>query len=161
MSFLSSLRQDLLWSLRTMRRNFGLTAAVVLSLGLTLGANTATFSVLNAFLLRPLAIEDIDRVVRVRENLAPPGEAPDLRSLGAASYGAWRDNQRVFTGIAAATDTNLTLTGAGEPQRFSAAMISADFFPLLGMRPLLGRNIAPEEDRPGRNQVVLLSYDVW
>src|SRR5947199_10600959 len=100
MSFTASLRQDLRWSLRLMRRNLGLTAAVVLSLGLTLGANTATFSVVNAFLLRPLAIEDIDRVVRVRENYAPPGEAPDLRSLTAPSYGAWRAGQKVFTGIA-------------------------------------------------------------
>jgi putative ABC transport system permease protein len=161
MSFMANLRQDLLWSRRMMRRNFGLTAAVVLSLGLTLGANTATFSVLDAFLLRPLAIRDIDRVVRVRENMAARGEASDLRSLTAASYGPWRANQRVFTDVAAATDTNLTLTGSGEPERFRAAMVSANFFPLLGIRPLLGRNIAPEEDRPGRNQVVMLSYDTW
>jgi|HubBroStandDraft_3_1064219.scaffolds.fasta_scaffold05832_1 predicted permease len=161
MSFATSLRQDLLWSGRMMRRNSGLTAAVVLSLALTLGANTATFSVLNAFLLRPLAIQDVDRVVRVRENLAPPGQEADLRSLSSASYGPWRARQQVFTDIAAATDTNLTLTGAGRPERFRAAMVSANFFPLLGIRPLLGRNIAPEEDRPGGNQVVLLSYDTW
>jgi len=161
MSFAGSLGQDVRWSLRTMRRNFGLTAAVVLSLGLTLGANTATFSVLNAFLLRPLAIRDIDRVVRLRENLAAPGQAPDLRSLTSASYAAWRDGQRVFTGIAIASDTNLTLTGPGEPARFPAARVSANFFPLLGIQPLLGRQIAPEEDQPGRNQVVILSYDVW
>jgi predicted permease len=161
MSFLASLRQDLLWSWRVMRRNRGLTAAVVLSLGLTLGAHTATFGVLNAFLLRPLAIEDIDRVIRVRENLASSGQSPDLRSLTAANYGTWRANQRVFTDIAAATNTNLTLTGTGRPERFSAARITANFFPVLGMRPLLGRYIAPEEDRPGRNQVVVLSWDVW
>jgi putative ABC transport system permease protein len=161
MSLGTTLRQDLLWSWRVMRRNLGLTTAVVLSLGLTMGANTATFSVLNAFLLRPLAIEDIDRVVRVRENLAPPGEAPDLRSLTSTSYAAWRAEQRVFTDIAIANGTNLTLTGSGQPERFSAARISANFFPLLGMRPLLGRHITAEEDRPGRNQVVILSWDVW
>jgi predicted permease len=161
MSFSASLRQDLLWSLRVMRRNLGLTAAVVLSLGLTLGANTATFGVLNAFLLRPLAIADVDRVVRVRENLAPPGQEPDLRSLTSTSYGPWREAQRVFTDIAVGTDTNLTLTGTGDPERFPAALISANFFPVLGIRPLLGRNIAPEEDRPGQGRVVMLSYDVW
>jgi len=161
MGFATELRQDLLWSRRMMRRNLGLTTAVVLSLGLTLGANTATFGVLNAFLLRPLAIRDIARVVRVRENLAAPGGAADLRSLTSASYGRWRANQQVFTDIAAATDTNLTLTGAGEPERFRAAMVSANFFPLLGIRPLLGRNIALDEDRPGRDQVVMLSYDTW
>lgn len=161
MSFTASLRQDLAWSRRMMRRNLGLTTAVVLSLGLTLGANTATFSVVNAFLLRPLAIEDIDRVVRVREDYAPPGQAADLRSLTSASYGAWRAEQKVFVDIAAGTDGNLTMTGAGEPQRFPAARISANFFPLLGMRPLLGRNFSAEEDSPGRNQVVILSYDTW
>lgn len=161
MSFAASFRQDLRWSQHMMRRNLALTAAVVLSLGLTIGANTATFSVLNAFLLRPLSIQDADRVVRVRENLAAPDKDPSLRSLTAANYGAWRTHQRVFTDIAAATGTNLTLTGSGEPERFSAAQISANFFPLLGIQPLLGRNIAPEEDRPGQNQVVILSYDVW
>ncbi len=161
MSFAATLRHDLSWSRRVMRRNLGLTAAVVLSLGLALGANTTTFSVVNAFLLRPLAIEDIDRVVRVREDYAAPGEAPDLRSLTAASYGAWREGQRVFTDIAAATDGNLTLTGAGEPQRFPAARVSANFFPLLGMRPLLGRSFTADEDRPGSNRVVILSYDTW
>ncbi|HEX3529043.1 MAG TPA: ABC transporter permease [Thermoanaerobaculia bacterium] len=161
MSFTASLRQDLAWSRRMMRRNWGLTAAVVLSLGLTLGANTATFSVVNAFLLRPLAIEDIDRVVRVREDYAPPGQPADLRSLTAANYGAWRAGQKVFVDIAAATDGNLTWTGAGEPQRFRAPRVSANFFPLLGMRPLLGRSFSAEEDQPGRNQVVILSYDTW
>jgi putative ABC transport system permease protein len=161
MSFTASLRQDLRWSRRMMRRNPGLTAAVVLSLGLTLGANTATFGVLNSFLLRPLAIRDVDRIVRVRENLAPPGQPPDLRSLTSANYGAWRANQRVFTDIAAAAESELTATGMGEPQRLPAALISANFFPLLGIKPLLGRNIAPDEDLPGRNQVVMLSYDAW
>src|SRR5260370_21349966 len=151
MSFTASLRQDLRWSQHMMRRNLGLTVAVVLSLGLTIGANTATFSVLNAFLLRPLAIQDIDRVVRVRENVSPPGKEADLRSLLAADYGPWRANQPVFTHIASATDINLTLTGTGEPQRFSAAMVSANFFPLLGIKPLLGRTFSPEETRPGQN----------
>jgi predicted permease len=161
MNFLASLRQDLRWSLHVMRRNLGLTAAIVLSLGLAIGANTATFSVLDAFLLRPLAIDDIDRVVRVRENHAEPGHDAEVRSLTGANYGPWRASQRVFTGIAAASRTNLTLTGNGEAQRFPASMVTADFFPLLGIKPLIGRNISPDEDRPGQGQVVLISYDVW
>jgi putative ABC transport system permease protein len=161
MSFFASFRQDLRWSLRLMRRNLGLTAAIVLSLALTLGANTATFSVLNSFLLRPLAIEDVERVIRVRENLAPPGQEPDLLSLAAPTYGAWRDNQRVFTGIAAGTYVNLTLTGRDEPARFPGGLISANFFPVLGIQPILGRNISPEEDRPGGPRVVMLSWDTW
>jgi predicted permease len=155
------LRQDLRWSLRLMRRHPGLTASVVLSLGLTIGANTAVFGVLNAFLLRPLAIRDIDRVVRVRENLAAPGKAPDLRSVQGPNYGPWRAQSRVFTDMAAGTWSDTTLTGEGRPQHLPAALVSANFFPLLGIRPLLGRNIGADEDQPGRNQVVLLSYDLW
>jgi putative ABC transport system permease protein len=161
MNLFSSLRQDVRWSLHVMRRNLGLTVAIVLSLGLAIGAVTAIFSVLDAFLLRPLAIADIDRVVRVRENGAAPGHEPEVRSLLGANYGPWAADQRVFTGIAAASRTNLTLTGNGSAERFPATRVSANFFPLLGIKPLLGRNFSADEDRPGQGQVVLISYDVW
>jgi putative ABC transport system permease protein len=156
-----ALLQDLRSSLRTMRRNRGLTAVVVLSVGLTIGANTAVFSVVNAFLLRPLAIADIDRVVRVRENLAPPGHPPDLRSLSAASFGRWQRESTVFSGLAAATNTSLTLTGGGEAERISGAQVSANFFPVLGIRPILGRTFSAQEDRPGREDTVLIGYGLW
>ncbi len=161
MRFFAALPQDVRWSLHVMRRNLGLTAAVVASLGLAIGANTAIFSVVDAFLLRPLAIEKIDRIVRLRENLAERGGSADLRSLSGAAYRRWSAEQKVFTGIAAASGTSLTLTGSGEPERFSASAVTANFFPVLGIRPLLGRSFAPEEDRPGRDQVVMIGYDVW
>jgi putative ABC transport system permease protein len=158
---MESLIQDLRSALRTMRRNRGLTAVVVLSVGLAIGANTAVFSVVDAFLLRPLAIQDIDRVVRVRENLALPGHQPDLRSLSGASFGRWRRENRVFSRMAAATGTSLTLTGDGEAERISGARVSADFFPVLGIRPSLGRPFSAEEDRPGREDTVLIGYGLW
>jgi putative ABC transport system permease protein len=161
MSAMESLTQDLRSALRTMRRNRGLTAVVVLSAGLAIGANTAVFSVVDAFLLRPLAIEDIDRVVRVRENLAPPGHQPDLRSLSAASFGRWQRENQVFSAMAAATGTSLTLTGEGGAERISGARVSASFFPVLGIRPLLGRIFSAQEDRPGREDTVLLGYGLW
>ncbi|HVT59770.1 MAG TPA: ABC transporter permease [Thermoanaerobaculia bacterium] len=161
MSVADGLRHDLRWSLHLMRRHPGLTASVVVSLGLTIGANTTVFSVLHAFLLRPLAIQDVDRVVRVRENMAAPGQRPDLRSLQGPNYGPWRAQNRVFTDIAAGTWFDAALTGEGRPEHLSAALVSANFFPVLGIKPFLGRSIAPEEDQPGRDQVVLLSYDLW
>jgi predicted permease len=158
---MESLTQDLRTALRTMRRNRGLTAVVVLSVGLAIGANTAVFSVVNAFLLRPLAIQDIDRVVRVRENVSPPGHEPDVRSVSAASYGHWSRENPVFDGMAAATGTSLTLTGQGEPERISGALISANFFPVLGIKPLLGRTFNAEDDQPGRDDTVLIGYGLW
>jgi putative ABC transport system permease protein len=147
------LRQDVRWALQVMRKNLGLTVAVVLSLGLAIGANTAVFSVLNAFLLRPLAIEDIDRMVRLREDYSQPGGDPDTRSVSAVNYFQWKQYNTVFEGMAAATGVGLSLTGDGPPELISGAAVTADFFPLLGIEPVLGRNFTAEEDVPGRNRV--------
>jgi predicted permease len=158
---MSSLSQDLRWSLRSMWKNRGLTTVVVLSLALALGANTAVFSVVDAFLLRPLPIDDIERVVRVRENFAAAGEEPFLRSVSASTYFLLLQHNRVFAGLAAATGSDRTLTGVGVPERVSAARVTASFFPVLGIEPILGRGIHPEEDRSGSASVVLLSHGFW
>ncbi|HVR96547.1 MAG TPA: ABC transporter permease [Thermoanaerobaculia bacterium] len=156
------LAQDIRWALQTMRRNLGLTLVLVLSLGLAIGANTAVFSVVNAILIRPLGIEDIDRVVRVYENYAPPGQPPDTYSVSGANVVQWAQNSGdVLDGIAAGTFRSLNLTGMGEPERIAGAAISANFFPVLGIEPILGRNFTPEEDRPGANHVVLLGNGYW
>jgi putative ABC transport system permease protein len=156
------LAQDIRWALQTMRRNLGLTLVLVLSLGLAIGATTAVFSVVNAFLIRPLGIEDIDRVVRVYENYAPAGQPPDTYSVSGANYVQWREHgANVLDGLAAGTFRSLNLTGLGDPERIGGAAVSANFFPLLGIEPVLGRNFTPEEDRPGANRVVLLGHGYW
>jgi putative ABC transport system permease protein len=156
------LAQDIRWALQTMRRNLGLTLVLVLSLGLAIGATTAVFSVVNAFLIRPLGIEDIDRVVRVFENYAPAGQPPDTYSVSGANYVQWREHgANVLEGMAAGTFRSLNLTGLGDPERIGGAAVSANFFPLLGIEPVLGRNFSPEEDRPGANRVVLLGHGYW
>src|SRR5580693_5957404 len=91
--------QDLRLALRSMRRSPGTTAVLVLSLALALGVNTAVFSVVNSFLLRPLPIRDLDRMVRVREVFGKPGEAPDVRSMAIDNYLQWRDGNHVFSGL--------------------------------------------------------------
>ena len=134
---------------------------VVLSLGLVIGANTAVFSVVNAFLLRPLPIDDLDRMVRLRENYARLGEEPDFSSVAAVTYYLWKEHNEVFEGIVAGTLRNLILTGQGEAERISGAGVTYDFLPLLGIDPILGRHFRAEEDQPGRNQVVLLGHALW
>lgn len=153
--------QDIRWALHVMRRNLGLTIAVILSLGLAIGANTAVFSVVNSFLFRPLAIHDIDRMVRMREDFAKPGGDPDTRSVTPSHYFAWKENNRVLEGMAAATGISLTMTGQGDPELISGASVTADFFPLLGIKPQIGRIFTAEEDRPGQSRVVLLGYNLW
>ncbi|HSL82043.1 MAG TPA: ABC transporter permease, partial [Thermoanaerobaculia bacterium] len=155
------LTQELRLSFRKIWRNPFLSLVVILSLGLAIGAVTAVFSVVNAFLVRPLAIDDLERVVRVRENFAPPGEEPQLRSVSAANYYLWKELDEVFSGVAAGTFRHLTWTGAEEPERIQGAAVTASFFPMLGIEPVLGRTFRPDEDRPGAGGVVLLSHRVW
>ncbi|HKI01747.1 MAG TPA: ABC transporter permease [Thermoanaerobaculia bacterium] len=158
---MATLLQDLRWSLHLMRRNLSLTLIVVLSLGLAIGTNTAVFSVVNAFLLRPLPVEDIDRVVRLRESLVEPGAEPTFRSLWEVNYFNWKQHNEVFESMAAAAATNLNVSGGESAERLGGSQITWDFFPLLGLQPVLGRNMLPEEDRPGRGGVVLLGNSYW
>lgn len=152
---------DLRWSSRVARRYPKLTLIIVLSLGLAMGVNTAVFSVVNAFLLRPLAIEDIDRVVRVRESYVETGEEADLRSPVAVTFLQWKEHQTVFEDMAGGVNIDLALTGVETPEYVAAAAVTGNFFSVLGIEPHLGRDFLPEEDRPGSNQVVLLGYGVW
>ncbi len=158
---MAMLEQDLVWAVRTMRRNLGLTVAVVLSLGLALGANAAVWSVADAFLLRPLGIREIDRVVRVRENRAEPGTDADLRSVSTRTFLRWRAENRVFAAMAAGTGADVVLSGRGAPERLPAARVTAGFFSTLGIAPALGRDFLAEEDRPGGRHVVLLGHGLW
>jgi len=158
-----NLIQELRWAVRKMRRNPVLSAVIVLSLGLSIGAVTAVYSVVDAFLVRPLAIDDIDRVVRLREDYSAPGEEPDLRSVKAVNYYLWKEAAGdIFSGMGAGTGVDLTWTGGAEPERVSAAAVTASFFPVLGIEPVIGRTFTQEEDRPGSGGgVVLISYRIW
>ena len=158
---MSWLQRDLRWALSIARRNLGLAVAVVLSLGLAIGANSAVFSVVDAFLLRPLPLAHLDRLVRLRENAAEPGKEPSTRSLSSATFFQWQEWNKVFDGIAAAQSVDVTLTGSGDAERLQGAGITANFMPLLGVQPILGRNFLPEEDKPGQRRVALISHSLW
>jgi putative ABC transport system permease protein len=159
---MGTLAQDLRFALRIMRRSPATTAVLVLSLALALGVNTAVFSVINSFLLRPLPIQDLDRMVRVREVFGKPGDPPDVRSMAIDNYLQWRESNHIFSGFAAGVDVNMTLfKGEAPPERLTAIQITQSFFPVLGMQPRLGRNLLPEEDRPGGPRVVIMSDRLW
>jgi predicted permease len=156
---LEHLIQDLRHGLRTTSRSPGFAAVAVITLALGIGANTAIFSIVNAVLLRPLPYQDADRLVMVWGYNRPRGFTTN--QVSPLDFADWRSGNRVFEGMAASTDAMYTLTGAGEPAAIIGYQFSADYFRLLGAAPLLGRTFTPEEEQPGKNHVVVLSYRLW
>jgi putative ABC transport system permease protein len=147
---------DLRHAVRTLRRYPGFCAVVVLTLGLGIGINTATFSVVNAVLFRPLGFPEPDHLVALHESFpgreGVPFSPPDFLDLA-------RDQQS-FTGVAAYTNTLFELSGGSAPTRIVVAKVSANLFSVLHVTPALGRSFAPDEDRPGVD-VAVLSWGLW
>ena len=133
------------------RPGFAATAIVILALGI--GANTAVFTVFNAVLLAPLPYDRPQDVVVLQEHTPQFAAA----SVTQYNYNAWRARAQSFTGIGAFHPLNVTVTGAGEPERVPAKMISADLLPLLGVSVERGRAFTDSDDRPGAEGVALLS----
>jgi putative ABC transport system permease protein len=139
-------------------RSPGFTAVAVLTLALGIGANTAIFSVVNAVLLRPLPYPESDRLVALAE-VESSDEEPVTTSFG--TFSEWKARSRTFQHMALYRKWSPTLLGGEEPERVEARRVSADFFSVLGVRPVLGRDFRPEEDRPDQWRVVLLSHNLW
>jgi predicted permease len=157
---IETLFQDLRYGARTLLKNSGFTLIVVLTLGLGIGANTAIFSLVDAVLLRPLPFHDPDRLVMVWEDSTGFGGVRD-NSVAPANYTDWKAQNRVFEDMVAIDGRSFNLTDEGEPERVEAYAVTANFFPLLGVEPELGRVFTGEEDQPGRNNVALISYGLW
>ena len=138
-------------------KNWSVTAIIVVVLALGIGANTAIFSVVNAALLRPLPYADPDKLVRLSED-SP--QVPQM-SISYPNFLDWREQNKVFSGIAAMQFRSLNLTGKDEPERLAGRAVSAELFDVLGVKPALGRSFAPEEDRPGASPVCIISNGLW
>jgi len=157
--FLETLGQDVRYTFRALRRNRAFAFVVLLTLALGIGANTAMFTVVDGVVLKPLAYPDSDRLLTLWERSRSDG----LEStVSPANFYDWREQSRSFSKMAAIDSyPDFILNGSAESQRLSGADVTAGFFPLLGARMELGRDFLAEEDRPGRNQVVILSYGAW
>ncbi len=151
--------QDLRFALRQLVKNRGFTAIAVLTLGLGIGANVAIFSAVNTLFLRPLSFSEPGRLVRVWG--AFPDRGLDQANLSYPRFEYLRDQASVFTGVSAQSFTGMTLTGRGDPEQLQACRVSDNFFATLGVRPQLGRDFLPEEDRAGGASVVLISDEYW
>ncbi len=155
-SMFESLLQDLRFGLRMLRKNPGFAAIAILTLGLGIGATTAIFSVVNAVLLKPLAIEEPSRVVYLQEQWR--GLFPDL-SVG--NFADVRSQNSSFTKLCASHDGSFNLATENAPERVQGEYVTADYFDTFGVQPIAGRIFTAEENMPGREQVVILSERFW
>src|SRR5215471_788607 len=151
--FLKGTREDLRYGFRMLRKSPGFTAVAVITLAVGIGANTAIFSAVNAVLLRPLPYQDPGRLVVILHD----GHNP----VAPANFIDWRNQSSSFEGMGAAEYWTPNLTGSDRPEKLWALHISSDILPLLGIQPVLGRTFLPEEDNPGRDHEVILSYSLW
>ncbi len=154
-----ALRQDLRYAIRNLCKHRGYTTVVVLTLALAIGGSTAVFSVVNAVLIRPLPFKSPERLVMVWNRY---GKMKESRAhVSPPDFLDRKRESRMLENMAAIELTSLNLIGRGEPERIRAARVSASLFSVLGVTPLRGRQFLDEEDRPGKNSVVIVSHDLW
>ena len=156
---MGTLLQDARYGLRMLWKNPGFTLVTVLTLALGIGANTAIFSLVSAVLLKPLNYREPERLVMVWESDVANGFARDTPAAG--NYADWKTQNRVFEEMAVQELRSYDLTGEGEPERLTAFAVTANFFPLLGVSPAVGRDFLPDDDKPGAGKVAIISHALW
>ncbi|HTQ84624.1 MAG TPA: ABC transporter permease [Candidatus Solibacter sp.] len=148
---------DLRFAFRTLGRNPAFTAAVVVTLALGIGVNTAIFSAVNGMILRPLPYADAGRLVFLSEDSADrPGMSispPDLKD--------WQEQNHVFSNLAGYRSLRCSVTGRGPAQFVRGAEVNANLFGTLGVQPIMGRTIRPEEDRAGGARAAVIGENLW
>ncbi|HZC66590.1 MAG TPA: ABC transporter permease, partial [Candidatus Dormibacteraeota bacterium] len=156
---MNSFVNDIRFGLRMLWKHKLASLVCAIALGLGIGATAAIFSMAEAFLLHPVPIPDVSRIValvdtRPQENILTNAVAP-------ATYLEWQQQAKSFEQMGAYRWDEVNLTGDGVPQRIEGFDVTANFFPMLGVQPALGRSFLPEESEPGKNQVVILGYALW
>jgi putative ABC transport system permease protein len=156
---LDTLWQDVRYAGRVLRKNPGFTAAAVLTLALGIGANTAIFSLVNGILLQPLPFHEPSQLVTVLDT--KPTDQVELLFVSPGRFEEFVRRSRSFRQIAAAENCFFRLENSAAPILLQGGCTSADFFPMLGVKPFLGRFFTSEEDRQGGRPVAVLSYSCW
>jgi putative ABC transport system permease protein len=151
--------RDVRFAVRSLAAKPGFTLAAILCAALGIGLCTTIFSAVYAMLVRPFPFAEPDAIVGVVSTNSRTGV--ESGGVSFLDYSDLRREGRSFAQIAAYSETGLTFSGNGEPEQVQGGAISADLFPLLGVRPVLGRPFLPEEDRPGAPGAVLLSHALW
>jgi hypothetical protein len=154
---LDELRGDLLFALRMLRKAPAFTLVAIVSLALGSGANTAIFSVVNGVLLNPLPYPEPDQLVALYTHAADGSRS----TTSYPNFLDWTHDNHSFDSLAIYRPDSFSFTGLAESERIPAEMISASFFPLLGVQPVLGRTFLAAEDELGASPVVMISDGFW
>ncbi len=154
---METLLQDLRYALRMLWKSPGFTATAILTLALGIGANTALFSVINGVLLTPLAYPHSGELVAIYGRTTGFDQGP----INYLNFLDWQRDTQTFSSMAIYRNQDYNFTGAGEAERLSGNMISAEFFSTLGVRPVLGRTFRSDDDRPGTAPAVILGGGFW
>ena len=149
---------DLRFAIRQIQRNPGLTALVVLTLALGIGANSAVFSMINSLLIKPFPYPDPEQLVWVFEVTPDGGQ----NAVSGGAFKDWYEESTHFSHLAVYESVRRNLTGTGTPENLPGWRVSAELLPALGVVPTIGRGFAPGEDAvSGDQQVVMLSHELW
>lgn len=160
-SSMESILQDIRYGACSLIKTPAFTAVALVVLALAIGANTAIFTVVNGVLLRPLPYPDSDRLVMLWETNPRFQIGIDTLPIAAGDFVDWREQNNSFEQVCAFGATHLNLNGEGEPERISAASVSPTFFRLMKVEPRLGRLFQDEDEEPGKDRVVVISYALW
>ena len=157
---METLLQDLRYGARMLIKNSAVTVVAIIALTLGIGANTAIFSVVHSVMLRSLPYEDGERLAIVWEHRkSGKGNPQNVINLG--NFFDWKDQNNVFSDMAAFFDRNVNLTGDGEPEEVSGQIVTTNLFNVVGVKPIQGRTFAPDEGKPGQPNVIVIGYDLW
>ncbi|MDA2938722.1 ABC transporter permease [Acidobacteria bacterium AH-259-A15] len=156
---MQTLWQDLRYGIRMLFKNPVITVSAVLALAIGIGANSSIFSLVNSLLLSPLPFEEPEKIMRLSEEHRERGIG-DAMSSG-ANYLDWQEQSQSFESIGLIDVNSYNLTGAGDPERVSAYLVTPSIFSVLGIQLELGRPLLSHEDQPGQDHVVVASYGLW
>ncbi|HEY0322168.1 MAG TPA: ABC transporter permease [Pyrinomonadaceae bacterium] len=158
-SFIESLGQDIRYGVRVLLRNRGFTLMAVITLALGIGANTAIFSVIYGVLLRPLPYQDGHQLVVVHQR-AKLANIDDM-GFSVKEFHDFREQNKTLESVVEHHSMNFILYGRTEPERVQTGVVSYNFFDVLGVKPILGRTFVPDDEKPGADAVLVLSYKYW
>ena len=156
-TLLQDLFQDLQFAIRQLRKSPGFTITAVLTLAIGIGVNTAGFSIMDAVVLRPLAVPDLNRVVTIDERQ----NQGDSQQVALADFEDWQRQSHSFEELAVRNETDMSLTGAGDAARVRVDITSPSFFRVMRTNAFLGRVFDESETQPGQGSVAVLSYAFW